>query len=127
MDTIQAKLVGAGVLFLLIYLSGFGLSRAGKPYPSGIVTVHKLISLGEVGVLYLVLRQFQQTASLTSTQLTVAWAAGGLFAITILSGGLLSTNKSMPAILLLVHKAAPHLTLAATAATLYLMLAHPMG
>jgi len=127
MGTLQTKIIGAGFLFLLIYLSGNWLSRAGKPYASGIVTVHKFISFAEVALLYLVIRQYQQTATLTTSEQTTAFVTAGLFVITIISGGLLSTNKPMPAILLLVHKAAPYLTLVSTGVALNLLLTHPAG
>jgi hypothetical protein len=32
MDTTQLRIFGAGVFFLLIFLSGIWLTRSGKPY-----------------------------------------------------------------------------------------------
>ncbi len=45
METIQTRLIGSGLLVVLIYASGFWVSRAGKPYPALNFNVHKLIAL----------------------------------------------------------------------------------
>lgn len=45
MGTTQSGVVGTGLLFLFIFLSGFWLSHSGKPYNTLIFTIHKLIGL----------------------------------------------------------------------------------
>jgi len=45
MDSVQWKVVGAGLFFLFIFLSGIWLSRSGKPLNGLILNIHKLISL----------------------------------------------------------------------------------
>jgi hypothetical protein len=48
MSTNQLRVVSAGLFFLFIFLSGFWLSRTGKPYSGIILTIHKLIGLAAV-------------------------------------------------------------------------------
>jgi hypothetical protein len=45
-----------------------------------------------------------------------------LFLATIISGGLLSTDKAMPTAILTMHQITPFLTVLTTAVTLYLLL-----
>ena len=51
----------------------------------------------------------------------VAAVTGLLFVVTIIGGGLLSSDKPMPTIVSLLHQVTPLLTLLGTAVTLYLL------
>ena len=112
----------AGLSFLLIFLSGFWLSRTGRPLNAGLSTVHKLISLA-AGIFMLV-TIYQRNRALPLN--TVEWIAivvtGLCFLGTVASGGLLSTDKPAPVALLRVHQVVPVLTLLSSAVTLYLLL-----
>jgi len=110
------------VLFLLIFLSGFWLSRGGRPYGVLLLTVHKLLSVGAVILLAVVIVRINRTVGLSSAELIAAVITGVLFFGTIATGGLLSTVKLMPAIVHQMHRITPFLTLASTALTLYLLL-----
>jgi hypothetical protein len=46
------------------------------------------------------------------------------FAGNVATGGLLSTDKTMPAVILKLHQITPYLTVLSTAVTLYLLLSH---
>jgi hypothetical protein len=63
-NTGQLRVVGAVLFFVFIFLSGFRLSRSGKPYSVILLNVHKLISLAIVVFLviaiYLATLQFQK-------------------------------------------------------------------
>ena len=128
---LNSVLFYTGVFFLFILLSGFWVRRSGKPYPSGIFNIHKLIGLG-TGV-YLI-----RTVYLTNrvTPLSPAqWIATGitalLFIVTVVAGGLLSIFaegglKNMGAAtqnaISLIHEFSPYIIIAATGWTLYLLL-----
>ena len=43
MTTGQLQIAGAGIFALFIFLSGFWLSRLGKPYNGMVFNIHKLI------------------------------------------------------------------------------------
>ena len=45
MGTTQLRLVGAGFIFLATFISGYWLSRKGKPYSGIMLTIHKLVVL----------------------------------------------------------------------------------
>ncbi|MFL7793024.1 MAG: hypothetical protein AB8I69_12845 [Anaerolineae bacterium] len=119
MDAIS--IIVAGLVFVVIFASGYWLSRAGKPYSVIVLTVHKLISLAAVVLLVIVMIQANQVAALSALEL-IAGVITGLFLLGLMAtGGLLSVDKQMPAIVLKLHQIAPYLTLVAAAATLYLL------
>ena len=122
MSTIQLRVVGAGLFFLFIFISGFWLSRSGKPYNGIILTIHKLISLVAVVLLVMTIYQVNQAATPGAIEFIASVVAGLLFLGTIITGGLLSTDKSMPAAIQKLHQITPYLTLLSTAATLYPLL-----
>ena len=118
--TVRAIVVG--LFFLLIFLSGIRLSRAGRPLNVGISTIHKLISLA-AGVFVLVTTyQRNGVVPLDATEWTAIVVTGLCFAGTVASGGLLSSDKPMPVAVLRVHQIVPVLTALATGVTLYLLL-----
>jgi hypothetical protein len=122
MSPTQLRVVGAGLCFLFIFLSGIRLSRSGKPFNSAILTIHKLISLAAAILVVVTVYQMNQMAALNTMELTVGAVTGLLFLGTGIAGGLLSTDQPKPAAILTVHRIAPYLTVLSTAATLYLLL-----
>jgi uncharacterized membrane protein (UPF0136 family) len=122
MSTTPGGVVGVGLLFVLILLSGIWLHRSGKPYSTLIFTIHKLAGLA-VGVwLAVIVYQTHQAAPLglleiAAVVVTVLFSAG-----TVAAGGLLSIDKPMPAVVLTLHQVLPALTVLSAAGTLYLLL-----
>jgi hypothetical protein len=124
MGTTQSIIAGAGLFFLFIFLSGIWLSHSGKPLNVIILTIHKLISLAAVVFLIITIYQINQVANLNTIELTAGVVTGLFFLSTIISGGLLSTGKPMPAAILTLHQITPFLTVLSTAVTLYPLLSH---
>jgi hypothetical protein len=122
METTQLRVVDAGLFFLFIFLSGFWLSRSGKPYSGIIYNIHKLISLAAVVFLVITIYRINQVAELSAMGLTAGVVTGLFFLGTIIAGGLLSTGKPTPAAILTMHQITPFLTVFSTAVTLYLVL-----
>lgn len=118
----NAKFVVTGLFLVFIILSGFLLSRTGRPLNVLILTVHKLIAVGAVVYLTVTLYRAYRMGALGP--LTIA--AGGVtilfFAVMIATGGLLSMAKPVPAAILRTHQIAPYLVLLANSASLYLLL-----
>jgi hypothetical protein len=121
MDADQLRIVGAGLVFVVIFVSGYWLSRAGKPYNVIALAVHKLISLAAVVLLVIVMIQSNRIAALGAIEI-VAGAVTGLFFLGLIAtGGLLSSDRQMPALVLRLHQIVPYLTVLSAAATLYLL------
>jgi len=110
MNTVHSKVIGAGVFFLFIILSGFWLSQSGKPLNTIILTIHKLIAVAAVAFLAVTVYRTNQVAPLSTTELAATAVTGLLFLGTIVTGGLLSIGKPMPAAVLTMHQITPYLT-----------------
>jgi hypothetical protein len=122
MGTIQLKVIGAGLFFLFIFLSGFWLSRSGKPYSPVLFNIHKLIGLATGIFLIITVYQVHQVTLLRPAQVAAIAVSVLLFAADVAAGGLLSIDKPMPSAIARVHKVFPYLIALSTAATLYLLL-----
>jgi len=117
----QLNLLSAGLFILLIILSGFWLSRMGKPYNMLSITIHKLIGLA-VGI-YLVLTVYRiyQAAMLSPTEIIAIVIAVLFFIGLVATGGLLSAEKPVALSVSMIHKLFPYLTVLSTGFALYLL------
>lgn len=131
MDFINSKALNIGLLFLFILISGFWVSRSGKPYNSLIFNVHKLIGLAAGIFLIRIVYLTNQAAPFNVAQWTSIAITVSLFLITVAAGGLLSIldagdlqTISQPArtALSLVHKYSPYVIIISTTVTMYLLL-----
>jgi len=119
------KLLFAGLFLLFIILSGIWLSRTGRPLSVLILTLHKLISLGTVVYLAITVYRIHQVAPLNPLQLGICVLTLVLFIALFATGGLLSTTKTIPALVLTIHQITPFLVVLSTSAALYLVLFRP--
>lgn len=117
-----ARAIVVGLFFLFIVLSGIWLSRTGRPLNVAISTVHKLISLAAGITLLVTVYQRNRIVPLSTTEWIAIVVTGLCFLGDVVSGGLLSSDKPRPAVILRVHQVVPVLTALSTAATLYLLL-----
>jgi uncharacterized membrane protein len=104
MTAAQLTVVGAGLFFVLIFLSGLWLSRHKRPFNSVVLTIHKLIALAAAVLLVVRTYQANQVAALTMTGLVAGVVTGLLFLGTGIAGGLLSTDKPMPPAVWWTHR-----------------------
>lgn len=124
MSTNQLRVIGAGLFYLFIFVSGFWLGRSGKPYNGIVFNIHKLIAVVAVVFLVITMRQINQVARLSAMELTAGVVTGVFFLGAIISGGVLSIGKSIPAAILTMHQITAFLTALSTATTLYFLLTH---
>jgi hypothetical protein len=122
MTTNHLRLLYTAVFFLLIFTTGFWLSRSGRPYGVLLLTVHKLLSVAAVIFLTVIITRINRSAGLGSLGLIAAVVTGLLFLGTIATGGLLSMTKPMPDLVHHLHQITPFLTLLSTAITMYLLI-----
>jgi len=124
MNTNQVRVVSMGAGFLIMFLSGFWLSRTGKPYGTFIFTIHKLIGVGIGILLFISVRQMHQTASLSPVEITAVAVTVLFFVATVTTGSLLSipVSKPMPDFVSMLNNILPYFTVLSTAVTLYLLL-----
>ena len=114
-------IAGILLLFLMIIATGFWMSSGGKPYNSGIFTLHKLISVAAVVILTVITIKTHRASGLNGYELIAVIVTGILFLGTLVTGGMLSVDKAMPAIVLRMHHILPFLTTASTGITLFVL------
>lgn len=115
------KLASTGIFFVFIFLSGFWLNRARKPYSVLIVTVHKLIGLAAGIFLGLAVYRIHQATPLNTVQIVSVLVTVLFFAMNVATGSLLSTNKPMAGTINIINKWFPYLTIIATGVMIYLL------
>ncbi|HZW02821.1 MAG TPA: hypothetical protein VFF68_02745 [Anaerolineaceae bacterium] len=121
MNTIVSRFVGTGAFFLLIFLTGFWLSRSGKPYSTALFSAHKLIALAAVAFLVVMIVRLNRSAPLQPAQIAAIAVTAVCLLATIITGGM--ANLPAPAIVRSIHHVTPFLSLLSTAVTLYLLFA----
>lgn len=122
MDAFQLRFLSAGLFFLWIVPSGLWLKHSGKPYGVLLFNLHKLIGLGVLVFLAINVYRLSQSAPLSAAELIACVVAGLFFVATIISGGLVSIDTTMPAFLRMTHKILPYVTVLLTIASLYVLL-----
>ena len=115
------RIVGAGLFFLAVFLSGFWLNKSGKPYNTILLTAHKLIALAAAVFFIITILQINRMAHLSVSVLIASVVTVAFFLDAIVSGGLLSARRTRPRIFLTMHQIMPYLTVLSTAVTLYLI------
>lgn len=121
MNATQIKVLSTGLLFVLIFVSGFWLSHLEKPYKLIPFTIHKLIGLAAVIFLFSLIKQIHQSTPLTGIEIFAIVVTTLLFVGTVVAGGLASIDKPMLAVFARLHRLLPYLTVVSTSGTLYLM------
>lgn len=121
MNGIQSKILLILVFFVAIFLSGYWLAKSGQPLSSLKLTIHKLIAVAALIYLIVMIKGFHRLSPLSKIQFIACIVAGVLFLITIASGGLLSINKPMPALVKILHHIIAYLVILSTGWLLYLV------
>ena len=121
MDASQLRIAGAGLFFLFIFLSGYRLRHSGRPYNAIVLTVHKLIAVAAFVLLVITMTRSNREAALNTIELTASVVTGLSFLCLIVTGGLLSIDREMPAVISKLHQIAPYVTLLFTVLILYFL------
>lgn len=127
MDTSQSSILIAGLLFLIIYLAGFRLSRKGKPYNPLLFNLHKLVGLAAGVYLGVVVYRVHQSAPLDMRQGSLVVVTALSFVATVVTGGLVSIDKPLPAAVTRLHRLFPHVTTLVTGVFLFLLFFNVMS
>lgn len=114
----RTLIIGAALLMLLVFVSGFMLSRKGRPYSAGILTGHKVVS---IAVAVLVVLVTLNSGTIDGVMWAAILAAGSFFAVSVATGGMQASGKEWPPAIALLHKLAPWFTLVAVLAIAYMM------
>jgi hypothetical protein len=123
MNAIGSKPIIAGALFLFTLISGVIVSRSGRPFSVGLVTLHKLIAVATVVLIGIAVNQLYRTAGgKVFLQVSVMIISGILFLALIATGALLTREEmQLPKVVLRIHQVAPLLSLLSSTVTVYLL------
>jgi hypothetical protein len=122
MDAPTLRVVGVGLLLVLILMSGILLMRSEKPHNRVLLNVHKLAALAAGVLLVVIVTGAHQASPLGPAELAAIAFTVVLFVGTAATGGLLAIDKEMPAVVQRLHQVVPVLTVLSTAGTLVLVL-----
>jgi heme A synthase len=111
-----------GAFFIFIFLTGFGMRRAQKPFPGLLRSIHELLGLAAVVFLGITIYQSHQASPLDPLETVASLVTFLLFALTITTGSLTAIERPMPAVIPVLHKLLPYLTVLSTALTLYFII-----
>ena len=114
-------IVGVLIMFVAIIGTGFWISSGGKPYNTGIFTIHKLITIAAVVVLAIITVKTHKSSGLNAAGLVGIITTGILLLGDMATGGMLSVDKIMPSIVGKMHQILPYLTTVSTGITLFLL------
>jgi hypothetical protein len=120
MGAIQARALGVIFSLLIIFLSGFWLSYAGKPFGGAAGFIHKFISLAAVILLINLAVHAHHAARLSGVERTVCVLAVLLFVAAIASGGVVMAGASMRSAIV-AHRVVPYLVFLATVTAIWLL------
>ena len=110
-------LLAAGVV---VFASGFVLHRAGSPYGSALLNLHKLVDLAAVVALAVMAYRANSASPLPPSVWAVVGVTGALVVALFATGAIASAAKSPARWVLRVHQLAPWLALVLAAAAVYL-------
>jgi hypothetical protein len=121
MKPMDMKMISAGILFVLIILSGVWVTRSGRPLNVAIFTVHKLIALACLVLLVIIVKTLIKGVPVNPS-IIISIVLTALFFITMFAtGAILSFEKPAPKFVLLLHQVVPALTLFSSVITIYFL------
>ncbi|MHB1341324.1 MAG: hypothetical protein ACYC77_09140 [Coriobacteriia bacterium] len=102
--TPAVRAIALAVAAAIVFGSGIWLTRAGRPYSIGPLTVHKLVDLAAVVVIGMAVYQAHRASPLSALEWAVAGAAAVLTVAVFATGGVLSATENAPAWTLWLHR-----------------------
>jgi len=122
MSTNQLRIAGAVLLFAVIFINGYWLSRSGKPYNGIVFNIHKLAALTAMVFFVIILYRTNRVDALNTAELIAGGITVLFFLVLFVTGALLSIEKQMPLIILKLHQIVPYLAVLSTSVTIYFLL-----
>ena len=102
--TFTFKLIAAVILFFLSIISGVVLSKSGRPLKTTVFTLHKLLALASVVFAGIIIYNLHQSLPMKTTEIILLSATVISILGIFVTGAFLSFEKSLPALVLILHK-----------------------
>jgi hypothetical protein len=104
MGAFQFRVVTTGLFLLLVFLSGFIISRSGSPYDTTLLSFHQVMAFAALIFLAISLYRIGRMAAFNAVELMVCVVTGLFFFGAIISGGLIIGEKPIPELAPMFHK-----------------------
>lgn len=103
----QLRFILLAVATAVVFASGFLLTRAGRPYSTGLLTAHKLIDLA--GIVFVAVMAIGAIRAGHSATLDWALVIAALVVVlaTLATGGMASASENVATWILLAHRVLP--------------------
>jgi len=115
------QILAPGMFFLITVFTGIWMRNLGRPLNTIISTIHKLSALGTVVYTAIIIYDLFRAVEATYLEYALASFAVLSTLVLVISGTVLALEKYTDMRVLLAHKVATILTLAASAGTIYLL------
>lgn len=119
MIDLTPRTITIAALVVPTIITGYLLSSNGPPYNQLLFTVHKLMPVAALVLLDVTAVQTHRFMGLEPTQSALAIGTNVFFLATIVSGGVVSLETQMPAVVQWIHRIGPWASTAASAALLW--------
>lgn len=117
----NSRVTGLLVGVAVVALSGVILTRAGKPYGTALLTVHKLLDLAAVVFVAVLAYQGSRTTSISAGEWALLATSAVLVVLGFVSGGVVSAMSSPPPAVLWIHRVASWVVAVAVIASGYVV------
>lgn len=119
------KIIITAILFVLIFITGFWVTRVGKPPQTLPLTIHKLLTVGVVVYLVFMVIGLNKSVRLGTGEFWLVLLVGLFFLTAIVTGGLTSLPKPVSMVFTRIHHLVPYPITILTALMLYLLFFRP--
>jgi hypothetical protein len=122
MENLTIRIVLAISFFVLMLFSGIWLRTKGKPYNKLIFALHKIMTILTILFVARYIILLKNSVEMMQLIITLFWISVAFFAISFISGALLSFEKPMPDALNKLHRLSALLVTILGGVTVYLIL-----
>jgi len=119
-------IAGTACFLFITFFTGFRLSRFGKPYGTWLFNLHKLFALAAAAATGWFVVRTSQASSLDAKESAAVVITAVFFLGAMISGGIASARRTIPAGVSAAHKIFPVLTVLSASAALYFLLTRGM-
>jgi hypothetical protein len=119
MINLLPRTVAVGALLVPTVALGYLLSSSGQPYSQVLFTVHKLMPVAAIVLLDVTAFQLHRLVGLTPVDTALAIGTNLFLVATIVTGGLVSLEASMPEVVRWTHRIGPWVSVVSSGALLW--------
>jgi hypothetical protein len=121
MNTLTARFLVSGLLFVLSVVTGIWLRSSGRPFGDLLFTSHKLSAVATVIIIGWSAYRIYKVGDLPGPSILAVAITGTLFLVLAVTGALLTFDKLASQVALRIHQIVPALAMASMAASIYLL------